>query len=76
MEKITINNGACGLRVYSKEGFDFSVGVRQTSPSSVDFFTIDDGEEPKYFITITDKNGGDITDDVILSHVEIFFDNK
>lgn len=65
--------GACGLTVYSKQGVEFSVGVKKTSASRFELYTIEKGEEPKYFITVTEKKGNEITDDVIESHVQLFF---
>ena len=70
---LIISKGACGLTVYSKQGVEFNVGVKKTSASRFEIYTIERGEDPKYFITVTEKKGNEITDDVIESHVQLFF---
>lgn len=70
MKNITKSTGACGLTVYSKQGVDFSFGVEKTSTSSFDLYIIGRDGNPNFLFTVTDKNGNEITDDVIENHMQ------
>ena len=68
------------MDVYSKKGNDISVGVKKylngdysNNGNEVEFYTIGSDWNPEFFIRISSKNGEEITDDVIMSHVEIFY---
>ena len=68
------------MDVYSKEGYDFKVGVKKylngdysNNGSSVELYTIDSIWNPKFYITIKSKDGGVISDSEIKSHVEILY---
>lgn len=64
------------MDIYHKEGYDFSVGVKKylNNGKKVEFYTIDSDWKPKFFIGVSSKDGSVITDDIIKSHVEIFFE--
>lgn len=71
------------MDVYHKEGYDFSVGAKKylngdysKNGNEVELYTIDGGWNPKFFIRISSKDGSEITDDIIKSHVEIFYSQK
>lgn len=68
------------MDVYSKKGNDISVGVKKylngdysNNGNEVEFYTIGSDWNPEFYIRISSKNGEEITDDVIMSHVEIFY---
>lgn len=69
-KNLIIGKGACGLTVYSKQGVDISFGVEKTSASSFDLYIIGRAGDPYFLFTVTDKNGNEITDDVIENHMQ------
>jgi len=63
------------MDVYHKKGYDFSVGAKKhPNGNEVELYTIGSDWNPKFYIKISSKDGGEITDDVIKSHVEIFYE--
>lgn len=70
------------MDVYHKKGSDLSVGAKKylngdysNNGTEVELYTIGSDWKPKFFIRISSKDGEEITDDVIKSHVEIFYEN-
>lgn len=68
------------MDVYSKNGYDTKVGVKKylngdysNNGSSVELYTIDSDWNPKFYITISSKDNSELTDDIIKSHIEIFY---
>ena len=69
------------MDVYSKNGYDFKVGVKKylngdysNNVIAVELYTIDSNWNPKFYITIQSKDGGVISDSEIKSHVEILYE--
>ena len=62
------------MDVYSKKGYDFKVGVKKyLNGSAVDLYKIDSDWNPKFYITIKNKDGEVISDSEIKSHIEILY---
>lgn len=76
MKNITKSTGACGLTVYSKQGVDCSFGVEKTSTSSFDLYIIGRRGNPIFLSTVKNKNGDEITDDVIENHIQKLYNQK
>lgn len=69
------------MDVYTKKGCDVKVGAKKylngdysKNGSEIELYTIDDDWNPKFYIRISSKDGSEITDDIIKSHVKIFYD--
>lgn len=62
------------MDVYTKKGQDISVGVKNINGNQIELYTIDEGCDPEFYIRISSKDGSEITDDIIKSHVQIFYD--
>jgi len=70
------------MDVYHKKGSDLSVGIKKylngdysNNGAEIELYTIGSDWNPKFFIRISSKDGKEITDDVIKSHVELFYKN-
>lgn len=68
------------MDVYTKKDNDFKVGVKKylngdysKNGNEIELYTIDDDWQPKFYIRISSKDGSEITDDVIKSHVQILY---
>lgn len=71
------------MDVYHKKGSDLSVGAKKylngdysNNGTEVELYTIGSDWKPKFFIRISSKDGSEITDDIIKSHIEIFYSQK
>jgi glutaredoxin len=69
------------MDVYTKKGCDVKVGAKKylngdysKNGSEIELYTIDEGCDPEFYIRISSKDGSEITDDIIKSHVQIFYD--
>lgn len=69
------------MDVYTKKGCDVKVGAKKylngdysKNGSEIELYTIDEGCDPEFYIRISSKDGSEITDDIIKSHVKIFYD--
>lgn len=68
------------MDVYYKKGSDVSVGVKKylngdysNNGNEVEFYTIGSDWNPEFYIRISSKGGEEITDEVIKSHIKIFY---
>lgn len=71
------------MDVYTKKGCDVKVGAKKylngdysKNGSEIELYTIDEGCDPEFYIRISSKDGSEITDDIIKSHVKTFYDAK
>jgi hypothetical protein len=69
------------MDVYTKKGCDVKVGAKKyfngdysKNGSKIELYTIDSDWYLKFFTKISSKDGSEITDDIIKSHVQIFYD--
>lgn len=64
------------LDVYELDGVDHKVGVARNygeKTSGADFYYIDKDNSYKFIASVQTKDGSELTEDVILSHVAIAF---
>lgn len=73
------------MDVYHKRGSNLSVSVGakkylngdySKNGNEVELYTIGSDWKPKFFIRISSKDGSELTDDIIKSHIEIFYSQK
>lgn len=62
------------VSLYDKEGVDYMVAVVRVNEKSCNLYYVD-GVEFKYLSGLTSKDGSELTEDAIMSHVTIAFGN-